>query len=1174
MKYKKLLVKIINEFPVYEKGAREFHISRSARDKYQFDYTLFTLRGNVIYANFHAARIFAQKINDLQNKLSRNEKTPKMFARAGDLNAMGLMDEIYHYVIELYRQNIKNDVFASCLHEMENTFGKSELENIFDNFMHFFPPANVYQGKENAREYIEKESEGIPHREILLEEMILLWLTNKNPAYKTYQELFLDTGLEKKCQYKKIISHMDNFFQNNPPFGPESQYLIEMLLSPQVNVPYSIQGQLEYIKDHWGYFLGKFLSRLLGSLDFIKEENKWGGFGPGQSLTMEFGDDDEPERFSPDSDWMMRTVMIAKSVYVWLDQLSKKYNQNIYRLDQIPDEELQILADWGFTALWLIGLWQRSEASKRIKRLCGNPEAEASAYSLYDYVISWDLGGYEALINLKQRAMAKGIRLASDMVPNHTGLDSKWMHEHPDWFLSLPYCPFPSYSFNGENYSNVPGVGIYIEDHYYTRSDAAVVFKRYDFNSGDERFIYHGNDGTSMPWNDTAQLNYLNPEVRESVIQTILHVARMFPIIRFDAAMTLAKKHYQRLWFPIPGSGGDIPTRSDHGMSKQDFDKCIPDEFWREVVDRVAQEVPDTLLLAEAFWLMEGYFVRTLGMHRVYNSAFMNMLKNEDNKKYRYTIKNVLEYNPQILKRFVNFMNNPDEETAVAQFGKGDKYLGICLLMATLPGLPMFGHGQIEGFGEKYGMEYRRAYWDEQVDWDLVKRHEKHIFPLLRKRYLFSDVINFYLYDFYTNEGNVNENVFAYSNSYYNEKALIVYHNKYEHTAGKINWSAGHLTNSSGDIQQKSLADVLGLHNDNNYYCIFRDQTTNLQYIRNNRSIFENGLYIELGAYQFHVFMDFYEIPDNEWNHYAHLHSHLHGKGVSDIELALKELFLTPLHYAFKNLINKGMLAYIIDKGLHPSEGEIDQKMLDEVEDKVCFFFNEAKNYLSVQINEKELAAIIVKNIQIFFQIMTADNIFNAETDKKVGEYFCAHVKKHEQSYYYMMLIWMIINQLSHFNQDTQKDQFARKLLDEWLLDKIVASVFLELGMESEDVWLFVVILKILVLQHEWDNTFASQKTKYYLILVKILNNSDVRHYLKVNRYQETLWFNQERFDSLCAWLFNICLLKSFILQDSGRKKTNNKYSECYKVIKKWQKMAMKSEFKLEELLKLAKDEE
>ena len=41
-----------------------------------------------------------------------------------------------------------------------------------------------------------------------------------------------------------------------------------------------------------------------------------------------------------------------------------------------------------------------------------------------------------------------------------------------------------------------------------------------------------------------------------------------------------------------------------------------PWRAWREVVERVRQETPDTLLLAEAFWMMEGYFVRTLGMHR------------------------------------------------------------------------------------------------------------------------------------------------------------------------------------------------------------------------------------------------------------------------------------------------------------------------------------------------------------------------------------------------------------------------------------------------------------------------------------------------------------------------------------------------------------------------------
>ena len=422
-----------------------------------------------------------------------------------------------------------------------------------------------------------------------------------------------------------------------------------------------------------------------------------------------------------------------------------------------------MLRDRGFTGLWLIGLWERSSASKRIKQLCGNPEAAASAYSLGDYEIASNLGGWDALQNLRTRLWQRGIRLASDMVPNHTGMDSKWVVEKPDLFIQRRDNPFPQYTFNGVNLSHDSRVAIYLEDHYYSKNDCAVVFKRVDTQTGDTRYIYHGNDGTGMPWNDTAQIDFLNPQAREEVMQEILHVARNFPIIRFDAAMVLAKKHIKRLWYPEPGKGGDIATRSEYALSAEEFEKRIPNEFWREVVDRVAKEVPDTLLLAEAFWMMEGYFTRTLGMHRVYNSAFMNMLKKEENFKYRSTVKNTIAFDPQILKRYVNFMNNPDEETAVAQFGKGDKYFGVCTLMITMPGLPMFGHGQIEGFEEKYGMEYMRSYRDESPDQYLIDRHNHEIFPLLKKRYLFAGVEDFLFYDVWNN-GSVNENVFAYSN--------------------------------------------------------------------------------------------------------------------------------------------------------------------------------------------------------------------------------------------------------------------------------------------------------------------------------------------------------------------------------------------------------------------------
>ena len=410
---------------------------------------------------------------------------------------------------------------------------------------------------------------------------------------------------------------------------------------------------------------------------------------------------------------MPSAVLIAKSTYVWLAQLSKQYGRSITRLDQIPDQELATLANRGMNSLWLIGLWERSRASRTIKHLCGKEDAVASAYSLYDYRIADDLGGYEAYIRLRDQAWRFGIRLASDMVPNHMGIDSTWVIEHPEWFLSRYDSPYPAYSFNGPDLSSDGRVEIKIEDHYYEQTDAAVVFQRRDKWTGDTRYVYHGNDGTSFPWNDTAQLDYLNPAVREQVIQTILHVARLFPIIRFDAAMTLAKRHIQRLWYPAPGAGGAIPSRAEYSMPTPEFDARIPIEFWREVVDRVAAEVPGTLLLAEAFWMMEGYFVRTLGMHRVYNSAFMNLLRDEDNQHYRGLLKQTMEFDPGIMKRYVNFMSNPDERTAIDQFGTGDKCFGIATLMATLPGLPMFGHGQVEGFTEKYGMEYQRPRYDE-----------------------------------------------------------------------------------------------------------------------------------------------------------------------------------------------------------------------------------------------------------------------------------------------------------------------------------------------------------------------------------------------------------------------------------------------------------------------------
>ncbi|MCA9514984.1 MAG: hypothetical protein KC635_08590, partial [Myxococcales bacterium] len=580
-------------------------------------------------------------------------------------------------------------------------------------------------------------------------EHIGLALLGENPAAAPYAPLYRAPGLDDPA-VKSLVRSLEAWFELQPALGGAGLSLFEALRAPFRAHPTSLKAQLAYIRERYGDLLPAWLVDALElSEGILAEEDAFrGGGGPGPVEPLSFaGAGDAPERFTPDRDWMANVVLLAKSTYVWLWQLSERYGREIRRLDQVPDEELDRFAAAGFTGLWLIGVWERSHASRTIKRWRGNSEALASAYSLYDYVIAYDIGGDAAWEHLDRRCRARGIRLATDMVPNHTGLDSRWMIEHPEYFLQLDHPPYPAYRFTGEDLCEDERLSVHIEDGYWSETDAAVVFKTYDHRDGRVRYVYHGNDGTSMPWNDTAQLDYLNPTVREAVIQKILDVARRSSIIRFDAAMTLAKQHIQRLWWPRPGSAGAIPSRAERAIPESAFEAAMPHEFWREVVDRVQAELPDTLLLAEAFWLMEGYFVRTLGMHRVYNSAFMHMLRDEDNAKYRETLKNVLSFSAEILKRFVNFMSNPDEATAAAQFGRGDKYFGIAILLATLPGLPMIGHGQVEGLAEKYGMEYARPYEDERPDEGFMAYHERLLFPLFRRRWLFSQCDAFALYD-------------------------------------------------------------------------------------------------------------------------------------------------------------------------------------------------------------------------------------------------------------------------------------------------------------------------------------------------------------------------------------------------------------------------------------------
>lgn len=1088
-----------------------------------------------------------------KEKLFKN-KTPQFI----ELIAFQTIFDVYRFIIHKYANRQHPNLLLKTLEKVGIKPTSSTFSIALSRFLSNFPSKLQISNKFTPVEILYNDKKHSIKRQ-LSEEILITRVMNENPATEHFINLHSDYNLIEDIDYVRIINILKHTLSENPIILPFQKPLLALLYEPIKASPYSLIGQLEYIKNKWlAYLPTSLIKEILLTKAIIEEEEKkrFNG-GPGPIEVMEFKkiekkeslkthyDYPEYEAYTPDTDWMPNVVLIAKMAYVWLYQLSKQYGRAITRLDEIPDEELDKLAKWGFTGLWLIGIWERSPASQRIKHLCGNTDAAASAYSLYDYEIAKELGGWEALDTLRQKALKRGIRLACDIVPNHMGIVSKWIYEHPNWFIQCSQPPYPNYKFTGENLSIDPNFVIQIEDGYFTRTDAAVVFRFEDLRNGGIRYIYHGNDGTSTPWNDTAQLNYLLPEVREYVIKTIINVARHFSIIRFDAAMTLAKKHYQRLWFPLPGHGGGIPSRSLFSMNRKDFEAAMPKEFWREVVERINKEQPDTLLIAEAFWLMEGYFVRTLGMHRVYNSAFMNMLKMEENAKYRQTIKNILTFDPRILQRFVNFMNNPDEKTAIEQFGKGDKYFGVAVMLATMPGLPMFGHGQVEGYHEKYGMEYKKAYYDEKPDQYLIQEHEYKIFPLLRKRRLFSGSEHFYLFDFITDENHVNENVFAYSNRYKTERALVVYNNSFFKTSGHIFNSVPHAHKDMEGrdiLLKKTLAQALELKNDEKIFYTFKDYRTGLEYIRNGKEIHEKGLYFELNGYQYYAFLDFREIFD-EKNIYTEIYKKLKGQGVQSLEEEYKLVMYEHLHKTFEHIVET----------VFQSHWESKEKMLIAISNEFYSFFEKVNqlhfNYDPLLINPKNISALFDK-LNELYAIIYKDMSQHLKDDKI----------DNEKTYYLFCLVSVIYAALTPFKTNENILSFIKTTKFDYVINKIFIK-----AIESEKInSLFKNSFIILLTTMKYMQKLNMEEPETMLTIIEeVFKDEDIKQALGGNLFEGVEWFNKELFELFIIILVAIKSLSCHIKKEVPISLIELSFN-----------VALKSNYETKRLLKLINDEE
>jgi hypothetical protein len=450
--------------------------------------------------------------------------------------------------------------------------------------------------------------------------------------------------------------------------------------------------------------------------------------------------------------------------------------------------------------------------------------------------------------------------------------------------------------------------------------------------------------------------------------------------------------------------------------------------------------------------------------------------------------------------------------------------------MCTMPGLPMFGHGQIEGYTEKYGMEFRYPKLWEWPDQELVARHEREIFPLLKKRYLFAGVDQFRLFDFYAPDGRVNEDVFAYSNAYGDERTLVLYHNKFAEARGWIRTSVAYSVKSGqGDerrLVQDTLGEGLGLHHAPGWFSIFRDHVSGLEYIRSNQELCSQGLYVELGAYKRHVFLDWRQVQDDAEGHYARLTAYLAGRGVPSITAAMRELLLQPVLLCFEALLEPYLLGqWCLDRPV------ADEPMWWEaLWERLRALLQAIRAHTGGKEDDQAILARLRCEMETAWQLL-------CKPPCTVEQGFRTTCSLDDPLVRATLYGWLVVHRLAQVVDRDNAATLSRSWMDEWGLGRRLSEAFSRV-LQADEVAAGRAVLgvKWLVSYGDWWTTFdlpsasavrssvEAASTTLDLgaghLLGTLFADADVQQFLGVNRYQGVLWFHRESFQQLLWWLY------------------------------------------------------
>lgn len=353
------------------------------------------------------------------------------------------------------------------------------------------------------------------------------------------------------------------------------------------------------------------------------------------------------------STWAQYPSVYEINTWVWLSELSQRYGTNV-SLSSVPAVEWDAIAVYGFDAVWLMGVWERSPAGIAIaNKNSGLLEAfhqaladfrpednVGSPYCVRRYVVDAQIGGPEGLATARGELAKRGMNLLLDFVPNHVAPDHAWVRDHPEYFIQG------------------------------TADDA-----RNDPSSFVEvcgTVCACGRDPYFPAWPDVLQLNAFHRGLRQAAIQTVDSIAQQCDGIRCDMAMLMMNPIFERTW------GGRAGPRPET-------------EYWVDVITAIKRNHPGFLFIAEAYWELE-WELQQQGFDFCYDKKLYDRMEHSNAEDIRLHLCADLAYQGKLLR----FIENHDEPRAASTFSP-EKQRAVAIAIATLPGAKLFYEGQFEG---------------------------------------------------------------------------------------------------------------------------------------------------------------------------------------------------------------------------------------------------------------------------------------------------------------------------------------------------------------------------------------------------------------------------------------------------------------------------------------------